>query len=377
MVLGSVSARGHTDSVATLTLNDRILASGGDDGNVYFWSLDQSSFPVQHIPRRSPCSAVKFDLDKSDVNEDEVNCIDVLKGESRLAAADDSGAVQIFDTSSGEVVRTLKKHDNICSVAKFRPMRSWQLISGGLDCRVIVSDWKGTGRSVIIFELDEIINSDLFEDPQPVPTHSNEFANRASSESQASTSEYAEVEFDEFVETDEEPDDPDEGELATSHPLPSGHADSLSVPSRGGDSASGDPHVSEFERGHSDTNISELLNWQLSEQPDSSDTAPTSIAAQDAWISGLPINPPMVHSLACSASGDFVAAGLEKSTIELFSGDGKRLSHKESLYGHRRAVSALHFIGDSHLISGGNDYRLFVWTLGVDMDGRELLHGQG
>ncbi|GAA47772.1 WD repeat-containing protein 53 [Clonorchis sinensis] len=201
------------------------------------------------------------------VNEDEVNCIDVLKGESRLAAADDSGAVQIFDTSSGEVVRTLKKHDNICSVAKFRPMRSWQLISGGLDCRVIVSDWKGTGRSVIIFELDEIINSDLFEDPQPVPTHSNEFANRASSESQASTSEYAEVEFDEFVETDEEPDDPDEGELATSHPLPSGHADSLSVPSRGGDSASGDPHVSEFERGHSDTNISELLNWQLSEQP--------------------------------------------------------------------------------------------------------------
>ncbi|TGZ72538.1 hypothetical protein CRM22_002028 [Opisthorchis felineus] len=258
---GFGSARGHTDSVATLTLNDRILASGSDDGNVYFWSLDQSSFPVQHIPRRSPCSAVKFDLDKSGflysahgnriytwdlrylceplsewkVNEDEVNWIDVLKGESRLAAADDSGAVQILDTSSGEVVRTLQKHNNICSVAKFRPMRSWQLISGGL---VIVSDWKGTGRSVIIFELDEITNSELFEDPQP--THSNESANRASSESHASTSEYAEVEFDEFVETDEEADDPDEGELATSHPLSSRHADSLSVPSRGGDSASGD-----------------------------------------------------------------------------------------------------------------------------------------
>lgn len=52
----------------------------------------------------------------------------------------------------------------------------------------------------------------------------------------------------------------------------------------------------------------------------------------------------MVHSVACSVSGDFVAAGLESSTIELFAGDGKRLNHLESLYGHTRGVSALHFI---------------------------------
>ncbi|OON16604.1 hypothetical protein X801_07582, partial [Opisthorchis viverrini] len=114
-----------------------------------------------HTLRRSSCSAVKILLYKSyvlysahnlhylceplsewKVNEDEVNCKDVLKVKSQLAAAADSGGVQIFDMSSGQVVQTLKKHDNICSVTKFRPLRSWQLISGGLD-------WKGTDCSPV------------------------------------------------------------------------------------------------------------------------------------------------------------------------------------------------------------------------------------
>lgn len=65
------------------------------------------------------------------------------------------------------------------------------------------------------------------------------------------------------------------------------------------------------------------------------------------WRSGVPLNPPMVHVINCSASGDFVAAGLESSTIELFAGEGKRLSHLESIYGHSRGVSALHFLNVS------------------------------
>ncbi|CAH8655280.1 unnamed protein product [Heterobilharzia americana] len=94
------------------------------------------------------------------------------------------------------------------------------------------------------------------------------------------------------------------------------------------------------------------------------------------WRAGLPTNRPMVHSIACSASGDFVAAGLESSTIELFAGNGKRLNHSESLYGHNGGVSALHFINDSYLVSGGNDRNIFIWTLGSEVTVHNLFHGE-
>ncbi len=54
----------------------------------------------------------------------------------------------------------------------------------------------------------------------------------------------------------------------------------------------------------------------------------------------LPLNPPMIHSLACTESGTYVAVGLESGTVEVFHGD-KDLRHTESLLGHRRGVSAL------------------------------------
>ncbi|KAF8562125.1 hypothetical protein P879_06677 [Paragonimus westermani] len=368
-------SRGHTDSVTTLALSDRLLASGGDDGNVYFWSPSQSNFPLQFTPRQAPCSTVKFNPDNPEilysahgryintwdlrclrtpvtvwnVNEDEVNSIDVLQDEARLAAADDSGAVQVIDVSSGSVIRTLKKHDNICSVAKFRPKRTWQLVSGGLDCRVIVSDWKGTGRGVIIFELDEIVSSNLFGDSHsPINYQPHELSNLGSSDSHASSSEYAEVEYDEFDETDEDVEDDDDPD---SHRL------------------LGDIHSTE-----QDQDPSDLSSNPSAEPLESTSVQVTVMPAPDTWRSGIPVNPPMVHSIACSASGDFVAAGLEKSTIELFAGDGKRLAHLESLYGHRRAVSTLLFIGDDHLISGGNDYSLFLWTLGADTEGQRISH---
>ncbi|CAH8629586.1 unnamed protein product [Heterobilharzia americana] len=131
------------------------------------------------------CSSVKFNVNKSNilygaygqeivswdirnlaeplavwkVNDEEINSIDVSGNEYRLSSADNSGAIQIIDLNTGLIMRTLKKHDNICSSARFRPGRTWQLVSGGLDCRVVVSDWKGSGLGVIIFEMDEIVET--------------------------------------------------------------------------------------------------------------------------------------------------------------------------------------------------------------------------
>nr|CAH8820429.1 unnamed protein product [Trichobilharzia regenti]CAH8821143.1 unnamed protein product [Trichobilharzia regenti]CAH8821145.1 unnamed protein product [Trichobilharzia regenti] len=179
-----VLARGHTEAVTTLSLSDHLLASGSADGNTYFWSLDliQSPCPVLQAPRYGHCSSLKFSVKQENilygaysqeiiswdirnlrqlfdiwkVNEGRVNSIDVSETEDRLASADDTGTVQIIDLSNGSLVRTLKKHDNSVSSVKFRPGRPWQLVSGGVDCKVVVSDWRGSGLAVNIFELSEI-----------------------------------------------------------------------------------------------------------------------------------------------------------------------------------------------------------------------------
>ncbi|CAH8569931.1 unnamed protein product [Schistosoma turkestanicum] len=352
-----VTARGHTDSVTALSLSDSLLASGGEDGNTYLWSLDESQFPVLSAPRLDHCSSLKFSGKSSHllysayghqivswdirrmsepfiVNDDEVNSIDFSESEHRLSSADDSGTVQIVDVNNGQVIRTLRKHDNICSSAKFRPGRTWQLVSGGLDCRVIVSDWKGSGLGVIIFEMDEIVGCPD-ETSQSVPTDSD-----WRHESSASSDDNAEIDYDNLNDTEDY-----EATYATGQSQMVVDSSSLS-PSSGVGSESRSEHSvlneDEFLRITSDHSYSRSRDMERSEQSHVYDHRTPSNHV--TWRSGLPINPPMVHSIACSGSGDFVAAGLESSTIELFAGDGKRLNHLESLYGHTRGVSALHFI---------------------------------
>lgn len=384
------SGRGHTSSVYALSLSDRLLASGGEDGSLCFWSLDQSPFPVHFTRRSDPCSAVKFipsnqnsvfsahgqtiylwDLRQlrcpvfeCKVNEDEVNSIDILETEACLAAADDSGAVKVISTTSGSVVRTLKKHDNICSAAVFRPYRSWQLISGGLDCRLIVTDWKGSGLGVIIFELAEIVSNGVVESLSPNAYSQIQDPSSGDSDSYASTSEYAELQQDAIDES--------EGEGSTEEVLlPAAsavHEDNTEGGGNWGPQFQTPTEVDEQMDSGSD-----VSSQSDGDSHGSAVARVTSVSAADAWSFGLPVNPPMVHSVACSASGDLVAAGLEKSTIELFAGDGKRLTHKTSLYGHRRGVSALHFIGDTFLISGGTDLNLILWTLSTETEKRPLV----
>ncbi|CAL8083717.1 unnamed protein product [Calicophoron daubneyi] len=390
------SARGHTDSVTALSLSDRLLASGGEDGCVYLWALEQTNFPLHASPRLAPCSAVKFNSEKPEslytahgrdiyvwdirnfhssiaqwrVNEDEVNSLDILSSEGKLASADDSGAVKILDTSSGEIVRALKKHDNICSSAKFRPNRDWQLISGGLDCRMIVSDWRGTGLGVIIFELDEILNCyDDVHSSANYPAH--EFSNRGSTDSYASTSEYAEIDYDDSDETDEDAEEHEDSDAQSNSQITH-----YPAPSRTGsetDSVRYERLASEGEVEQDGQSGASSFN-STTEPVESTVIQSPSTSVQDAWRSGIPVNPPMVHAVACSKTGDFVAAGLESSTIELFAGDGKRLNHLDSLYGHSRGVCALHFMGDSHLISGGNDRSIFIWSLDPEVTGTPVLH---
>ena len=58
-----------------------------------------------------------------------------------LAAADDSGQVAVVSLGSHALVKTLKRqHTNIASAVAWRPNRAGELLSAGLDSRVIAWD---------------------------------------------------------------------------------------------------------------------------------------------------------------------------------------------------------------------------------------------
>jgi WD40 repeat protein len=70
-----------------------------------------------------------------------VNHIAVTPRGDLLAAADDSGQVAVVSLASHALVKTLKRqHTNIASCVAWRPNRAGELLSAGLDSRVVAWD---------------------------------------------------------------------------------------------------------------------------------------------------------------------------------------------------------------------------------------------
>ncbi|XP_073154182.1 cellulose synthase A catalytic subunit 8 [UDP-forming] [Henckelia pumila] len=175
--------RGHA-AAATSCIASRlrpgIIATAGEDGFVCWFDLRCKDVlfkmdVANGIPVSSLCfkpgnediiyvsagNEVKcFDLHMTDslkqlecynYNKDEINQIAFHSKSPFLAAADDAGDVKIIDIQQRCMFKTLRAgHGSICSTVQFLPWKNWEVISGGLDSKLVMWDFsKGRPNKIM------------------------------------------------------------------------------------------------------------------------------------------------------------------------------------------------------------------------------------
>lgn len=160
---------GHTSSVLCVDVDktSNFIASGSENGELCIWKTDCSLVKKIEIPDTG-CTSVLFSKENENIlyaafdenikvfdlgnlpnavecfefNQEEINQVVMDEKEKYLAACDDSGEIKVIDLHDKKVFKTLRlKHTNICSTACFRPRKPWEIITGGLDCKLIHWDF--------------------------------------------------------------------------------------------------------------------------------------------------------------------------------------------------------------------------------------------
>ncbi|GBG81838.1 hypothetical protein CBR_g34019 [Chara braunii] len=171
--------RGHTDTVCCCDFDASggLLATGGEDSSIRVFDVPSHaccqvytgrfaqdavtsvrfSMSGDHILYAAAGTVVyAFDVRKGGgdtepirtfkVAGEEVNQVTLNRKGNFLAAADDIGEVKVVDLRTNSVFKTLRRgHSNICTSVQFHPRRPWEVVSGGLDSRILKWDFS-TGR---------------------------------------------------------------------------------------------------------------------------------------------------------------------------------------------------------------------------------------
>ncbi|KAF8092937.1 hypothetical protein N665_0395s0002 [Sinapis alba] len=182
--------KGHK-ATATCCISSRdrpgLVVTSGEDGRVCWFDLrckdvqftiDVGTEPVPSLCFKTGCNEdilyashgneiKSFDvhmlsagsrkpLESYSYNKDEVNQVVCNGRSSFLASADDSGDVKIIDIGQKCLYKTLRAgHTSICSSVQFIPWRPWEVITGGLDSKLVLWDFsKGRSQKIIDFSSD-------------------------------------------------------------------------------------------------------------------------------------------------------------------------------------------------------------------------------
>ncbi|CAL1410426.1 unnamed protein product [Linum trigynum] len=175
--------RGHkATATCCIASRDRpgIVVTSGEDGRVCWFDMRCKEVQFVMEVGEQPISSLCFKPGNEDIlyvsSGSEVKCLDVLMANdwkplrtynynkdeinqiacnSRaafLASTDDAGDVKIIDIHQHCLYKTLRTgHSSICSSVQFIPWRPWEVITGGLDSKLIMWDFS-KGRPVKIVD---------------------------------------------------------------------------------------------------------------------------------------------------------------------------------------------------------------------------------
>ncbi|KAF5752811.1 WD repeat-containing protein 53 isoform X1 [Tripterygium wilfordii] len=112
-------------------------------------------------------------LETYNYNKEEINQIVCNSKAAFLACADDSGDVKIIDIRQHCLYKSLRAgHSSICSSVQFVPWRPWEVITGGLDSKLVMWDFsKGRPYKVVDFGLPDTSASSAGQCLNPAFVH--------------------------------------------------------------------------------------------------------------------------------------------------------------------------------------------------------------
>ncbi|GLJ38336.1 hypothetical protein SUGI_0780810 [Cryptomeria japonica] len=187
--------RGHKRSVLcceSSRTNPHLIASSSEDGSVRIFDLrckeSASAIDLGSEPVASVCfkpgnddilyaasgnsvncldlrmAASNQQLQKYTFNTEDINQITLNSKSCYLLAADDSGEIKVIDIHQHCVYKTLRAvHTNICSCVQFHPRKPWEVISGGLDSKILTWDFS-RGRVRKMIDLGAAVSSNADSD---------------------------------------------------------------------------------------------------------------------------------------------------------------------------------------------------------------------
>ncbi|XP_071726526.1 uncharacterized protein [Rutidosis leptorrhynchoides] len=139
---------------ALFTMNDvspnpisSLCFDSGNEDIMYVSSENEVKvFDVHMLASWKPLNVYNY-------NKEEINQIACNSKSSFIAAADDGGDIKIIDIRQKCLYKTLRAaHESICSSVQFLPWRPWEVITGGLDSKLIMWDFS-KGRPFKVMDL--------------------------------------------------------------------------------------------------------------------------------------------------------------------------------------------------------------------------------
>ncbi|KAG5561949.1 hypothetical protein RHGRI_004849 [Rhododendron griersonianum] len=180
--------RGH-NATATFCISSRdrpgLIATAGEDGCVCWFDMRCKDMLFVMLVGEDPISSLCFKPGNEDIiyvssgtevkafdvhsatswkwleshnyNKEEINQIACNSRSCFLAAADDGGDVKIVDIHQQCLYKTLRAgHTSICTSVQFLPWRPWEVITGGLDSKLVMWDFsKGRPRKIVDFSVPD------------------------------------------------------------------------------------------------------------------------------------------------------------------------------------------------------------------------------